>query len=83
MFFPLYLLRFTYEILNEFNYLYICLQLDCFMENIFMKAWFKWVLSLKKIDLFKDKVIETRFLDKQYGEGLTIINNKYPTNLKR
>ena len=33
--------------------------------------------SLKKIDLFKNKVIETRFLDKQYfGEGLTIINNK-------
>ena len=33
--------------------------------------------SLKKIDLFKNKVIETRFLDKQYfGEGLTIINDK-------
>ncbi len=33
--------------------------------------------SLKKIDVFNNKVLEKRFLDNQYfGEGLTIINNK-------
>ena len=70
---------YSYEIINEYdhdissytqglefngNYLYESTGLNGFS-------------SLKKIDLFKNKVIETRFLDKQYfGEGLTIINNK-------
>ena len=70
---------YSYEIINEYdhdissytqglefngNYLYESTGLNGFS-------------SLKKIDLFKNKVIETRFLDKQYfGEGLTIINDK-------
>ena len=70
---------YSYEIINEYdhdissytqglefngNYLYESTGLNGFS-------------SIKKIDLFKNKVIETRFLDKQYfGEGLTIINNK-------
>ena len=33
--------------------------------------------SLKKLDVFNNKVLEKRFLDDQYfGEGLTVINDK-------
>jgi len=70
---------YTYEILNEFNHDISAYTqgLEFHGEYLYESTGLNGYSSLKKIDLFKDKVIETRFLDKQYfGEGLTIINNK-------
>ena len=70
---------YTYEILNEFNHDISSYTqgLEFHGEYLYESTGLNGYSSLKKIDLFKNKVIETRFLDKQYfGEGLTIINNK-------
>jgi len=70
---------YTYEILNEFNHDISAYTqgLEFHEEYLYESTGLNGYSSLKKIDLFKNKVIETRFLDKQYfGEGLTIINNK-------
>jgi len=70
---------YSYEILNEFNHDISAYTqgLEFHEEYLYESTGLNGYSSLKKIDLFKNKVIETRFLDKQYfGEGLTIINNK-------
>ena len=70
---------YTYEILNEFNHDISAYTqgLEFQGEYLYESTGLNGYSSIKKIDLFNDKIIETRFLDKQYfGEGLTIINNK-------
>ena len=70
---------YTYEILNEFNHDISAYTqgLEFHEEYLYESTGLNGYSSIKKIDLFKEKVVETRFLDKQYfGEGLTIINDK-------
>ena len=70
---------YTYEILNEFNHDISAYTqgLEFNGEYLYESTGLNGYSSIKKIDLFRDKIIETRFLDKQYfGEGLTIINDK-------
>ncbi|MAT79937.1 MAG: glutaminyl-peptide cyclotransferase [Flavobacteriaceae bacterium TMED238] len=70
---------YSYDIINEYNH-----DISSYTQGLefngnylYESTGLNGFSSLKKIDLFKNKVIETRFLDKQYfGEGLTIINNK-------
>ena len=70
---------YTYEIINEFNH-----DISAYTQGLEFHGGYLYestglngYSSIKKIDLFNDKVVESRFLDKQYfGEGLTIINDK-------
>ena len=70
---------FTYEIINEFSHDISSYTqgLEFYGNFLYESTGLNGYSSIKKIDLFQNRVIETRFLDKQYfGEGLTIINNK-------
>ena len=70
---------YTYTIINEFNHDISSYTqgLEFYNEYLYESTGLNGFSSLKKIDLFNNKVLETRFLDKQYfGEGLTIINDK-------
>ena len=71
---------YTYEILNEFNHDISAYTqgLEFHEEYLYESTGLNGYSSIKKIDLFNDKVVESRFLDKQYfGEGLTIITVSY------
>ena len=70
---------YSYEIIKEYDHDISSYTqgLEFHEQFLYESTGLNGFSSLKKIDLFNDKVIETRFLDKQYfGEGLTIINNK-------
>ena len=70
---------YTYTIINEFNHDISSYTqgLEFYNEYLYESTGLNGFSSLRKIDLFNNKVLETRFLDKQYfGEGLTIINDK-------
>ncbi len=70
---------YSYEIINEYDHDISSYTqgLEFYGDYLYESTGLNGYSSLKKIDLFKNKVIKSRFLDKQYfGEGLTIINNK-------
>ena len=70
---------YSYEIINEYDHDISSYTqgLEFYGDYLYESTGLNGYSSLKKIDLFNNKVIKSRFLDKQYfGEGLTIINNK-------
>ena len=70
---------YNYKIINEFQH-----DISSYTQGLefndgylYESTGLNGFSSLKKIDVFNNKIIESRFLDKQYfGEGLTIINGK-------
>ena len=70
---------YKYEILNEYPHDISSYTqgLEFYKEFLFESTGLNGYSSLRKFDVYKNQLIDVRFLDDEYfGEGLTILNNK-------
>ena len=70
---------YSYKIINEYSHDISSYTqgLEFYNGYLYESTGLNGFSSLKKLDVFNNKVLEKRFLDNQYfGEGLTIINEK-------